>query len=343
MASFGMMGALAGFGGALVNQGERLGKQEDADLQMERDKKLQSWLLQAREEYAVKAEGRAEERAIASEGRADTRTIAGEQRGMTNRAAERGAIVDETVANAPRLRDVKAADRKAEKMVEYDPEVTGARIGAEETSARSKAKVEREGMIASGNDPQYVAALRRLSQAKHVEGLGSVMQAELAKLGIEEKKKVGALYEQYENSTDPKEKAAIKDKLTLRGIIKTGEFDTEQVATTTLDKDGNEIKTTRTQRRGAGVPTGGAQDVKVDGKVIGRASSVEEAKRLVEQHKKAPSAAPAPAVPGRPLYNAPLATLKRLANKPNGVSTDEANQARAELQARQGESRMSTF
>lgn len=50
-------------------------------------------------------------------------TIRGEQRGIQNRATERGLIVDETVANAPKLRDVKAGDIKAEAMAKLDPEI----------------------------------------------------------------------------------------------------------------------------------------------------------------------------------------------------------------------------
>lgn len=49
------------------------------------------------------------------------------------------------------------------------------------------------------------------------------------------------------------------------------------------------------------------------------------------------------AVPGRPYYNTPLADLQRMATKPRGVSSDEANAARAEINARKGESRMSAY
>lgn len=51
----------------------------------------------------------------------------------------------------------------------------------------------------------------------------------------------------------------------------------------------------------------------------------------------------APTVAGRPLYNTPMSELQRMATKPRGVSTAEANDAQAELEARKGEPRMSAL
>ena len=51
----------------------------------------------------------------------------------------------------------------------------------------------------------------------------------------------------------------------------------------------------------------------------------------------------APEVPGRPLYNKDMSELQRMARRPIGVSTAEANEAQAELEARKGESRMSAI
>ena len=48
-------------------------------------------------------------------------------------------------------------------------------------------------------------------------------------------------------------------------------------------------------------------------------------------------------VPGRPLYNESTADLTRMAKRPKGVSTAEAAEAQAELDARKGESRMSAL
>ena len=53
--------------------------------------------------------------------------------------------------------------------------------------------------------------------------------------------------------------------------------------------------------------------------------------------------AAAPEVSGRPLYNTNLSELQRMAKRPLGVSTAEANDAQAEIEARKGESRMSAI
>lgn len=50
-----------------------------------------------------------------------------------------------------------------------------------------------------------------------------------------------------------------------------------------------------------------------------------------------------PEVPGRPLYNKSTSELQSMAKKPRGVSTAEANDAQAELEARKGEPRMSAL
>ena len=50
-----------------------------------------------------------------------------------------------------------------------------------------------------------------------------------------------------------------------------------------------------------------------------------------------------PEVQGRPLYNASRGDLVRISRKPPGVSSAEAAEAQAELNARQGESRISSF
>jgi hypothetical protein len=51
----------------------------------------------------------------------------------------------------------------------------------------------------------------------------------------------------------------------------------------------------------------------------------------------------APQVAGRPFYNTSISDLQKLAKRPKGVSTAEANAAADELEARKGESRMSAI
>lgn len=111
--SMGMIGALGGMGngtgvgGALMAQGSFLQKQEEADLEMGRTKSLQSWLMQAREEYTIKSEDRAYSRMKETEGRSDARTKTAD--------IERDARTWQNEQDrAPVKRVMKAADKSAE-------------------------------------------------------------------------------------------------------------------------------------------------------------------------------------------------------------------------------------
>lgn len=237
MASFGLIGLASGIGGQMV-------KDADRENEMAGKRDFETWRLEVLDQYQQKSESRAE-----------ARTIDSEKRGLVNRATERAAITDETVANAPRLRQVKVDDAKATKLSEFDPEVTDARLSAEEKSARQKAKVEREETIATGRDPAYLAAKRKLAQAGHIEGLGSVAQAKLANLKLEELQQVNSLIKEFETTTDEARKAKIKEALTVRGIIKPTESDIEKVVESEYDDMGNQVKKVeRTQKRGVGAP-----------------------------------------------------------------------------------------
>jgi hypothetical protein len=245
---------------------------------------------------------------------------------------------------------VKNAPNKAAAMLagELSPEVVKAKAGQVGAEAEARSKAETKGLIDRGNDPTAVRAVRNLAQAQHVEGLGSVTQAKLAQLSIDEKEKVSGLIDEFETTTDPKRKAQIKESLTVRGIIKPGEYDTEKVTEEKTDKDGNVIKTERTQKRrpdGAAPEAAGKNgwdsatgEVYKGGKVVGKAANEKEARSVYG------GGAPAPAsVAGRPMYDKPTSELTRLSAKPKGVSTEEANAARAELEARKGESRIGAF
>lgn len=103
MASFGMMGALGGVGASLQNEASIMQKEEEAVAADARRTKLEQWLMTAREEIAIKAEGRAETRAIASEGRARA----------TKREDDDYAYGKE-VERAPEKRARKVEDQNAE-------------------------------------------------------------------------------------------------------------------------------------------------------------------------------------------------------------------------------------
>lgn len=116
------MGLMNGISAAAYAGGEIFARgalaDQQASIQAERDKRLAEMQEQA--------------------------SIRGEQRDIQNRATERGLILDETVANAPKLRDVKAGDIKAEAMAKLDPEITALQNKAktEALTAEEQAKLD---------------------------------------------------------------------------------------------------------------------------------------------------------------------------------------------------------
>jgi hypothetical protein len=154
-------------------------------------------------------------------------------------AAETGVAVDRTTAVGQAQTGVDVAREDA---------LRPGKVATTKSTALATGEAERENLAAYGRDAGARAGAR--AKAGDSESLASKMQARLAGLGIDEKQKIQALITEYENpSTSPERKAQIKDSLTVRGIIKPGEFDTEKVTTETTDDAGNVTKTERTQRR----------------------------------------------------------------------------------------------
>ncbi len=108
MSGLGMIGALGGMGngtgvgGALMAQGAWLGKQEDADADMARKTKFEQFLMQARNEYAVQAEGRANTES-------DRRAL----RDTTAARSQDEYAYGKKVERAPGEREMKVADETA--------------------------------------------------------------------------------------------------------------------------------------------------------------------------------------------------------------------------------------
>jgi hypothetical protein len=154
-----------------------------------------------------------------------------------------------------RKRDIADVKPKAEAVAEAAPIVAGGEAAAAPIKAAGvaaaapiQASADAAAQIIKTNTPGYLDSVTKEAGAK--ESLASRVQARLANLGIEEKRTVQALIKEYENpSTTPDRKAQIKDSLTVRGIIKPGEFDTEKVTTEATDEDGNTVKTERMRRR----------------------------------------------------------------------------------------------
>jgi hypothetical protein len=118
--NYGMIGAIGGAGAGFAQQGKFLEKEEHADAQAGREKNLQAWLMQKREEFAIAAEGRAETRAVASEDRGEARTVRTEDR--TDQRTEKKADRDFERAQreAPVRRTIKAEDTKSDHRAKSD-------------------------------------------------------------------------------------------------------------------------------------------------------------------------------------------------------------------------------
>lgn len=251
-------------------------------------------------------------------------------------AAETGVAVDRTTQVGT-----------AQTGVELDREgkLAPAKVKTAGLIASEQDRVRREGVIASGSDPAYLKAERAIAMTRHFDsgaGLRKV-QEEAARLDLEGKKVAKALIDKYTAEKDPIKKAELIQEMTVRGLIKSGEFDTEKVTEEKTNPDGTVVKTERTQKRKPGTtdltdPKGGSEvryDAQGNAYVKGP-----DGKPMLQSAAGKPAAA-APSVPGREYYNTPTPELKRMATKPRGVSTAEANAAQAELDARQGEARLS--
>lgn len=73
----------------------------------------------------------AERKAITLQKLQEELNIRAEGRGLDNRTKERQMVVDEGIANAPRLRDAQIEDFKAKKRAEYSPEMQDMELGAD--------------------------------------------------------------------------------------------------------------------------------------------------------------------------------------------------------------------
>lgn len=103
MASFGMMGALGGVGASLQNEAAIMQKEEEANAADARRTKFEQWLMNAREEIAIKAEGRA-----------NTESDRRQARDTASARAEDEYKFGKKVERAPQERQIKADDQTSE-------------------------------------------------------------------------------------------------------------------------------------------------------------------------------------------------------------------------------------
>lgn len=183
--------------------------------------------------------------------------------------------------------DAALTRQKASLGVEVAPQVAQAQGILDE----AKQDTERAGVVAQGQDPEYMSALkareRALALARHVETSDSVARAELTRMEIGDRKRLDTLYDQQaavQNDTtlsdeDRQKKLrpivtsiqAIKSKNSPMGQ-RDPELDTQTVTEEKINPDGSTTKTQRKEVRrpgqgagGGAAPTGPAAGTVVNG------------------------------------------------------------------------------
>jgi hypothetical protein len=127
------------------------------------EKNIQSLIMEDRMK-------RLEEHRVATQ---EAATIRGEQRKIENDKTVRAQIVDETVANAPRLREVKVADARAVAQAEInlktDPKNVELIAAAEAAKAKYAAVAAKDLQAELLQDPKYLANMKAVLQVEHPE------------------------------------------------------------------------------------------------------------------------------------------------------------------------------
>lgn len=331
------MGILSNFiGGAAQAGGEILQRERESGVRVKESQdiarfnddlatKREQTLAALRNQYQIDAEGRGEER-----------TIAGEQRGLTNRASERQAIVDETVANAPKLRDVKVEDAKAVKRAEYDPEIQALmrKAETEKLTASEQAKLD----FYTQNRKAIIGQTRDEAEARRDrsgDGLRA-LQMESARIKLDMEKAESKLPPAVKGSiaSIQKQADAISAAITKAELDGSASPEAVQKYQTRLSELNGQItklyepylserdRASLAPKAPAAVANAwddATGDVIANGKVIGKAKTAAEAKAMI--------AAGARSVPQPPPKGAPAPSgppVDRLRDQPIGILTPMA-------------------
>ena len=156
-------------------------------------------------------------------------------------------------ADVLRTQEVGAAQTGVD--VDREAALAPGKVKTEGLLLDARAEAERKATIARGSDKGYLSAERALAATKHFDdgaGLRKV-QEEAARMTLDEKKNANKLITDYRAEKDPVKKAEIIQEMTIRGLIKPGEYDTEKVTEEKINRDGSTTKTERTQKRKPGM------------------------------------------------------------------------------------------
>lgn len=267
-------------------------------------------------------------------------------------AARATSKMDTDEKLAPRARAIKVGDYKAGEMAKLDPEIQALQRKAknEDLTAAEQAKLD----FYSKNKTAIVGQIRAEAQARHIESAGSLAQAALAKVQLENAQTASTLRTQLAEaraSGNDDAVQAIQQQIT--DLAFTGKdtaaayrtYSTAQAKLLDLEAKladdskmlnpgqiasiRGEIEEARAVQRqaakdlGVSIKDKGAvgvmQDVRVGGKVIGQASTPEEAQALVAQFRKGGKAPtdPKPAPKAAEPASAPRPLFTRGAPSPN--------------------------
>lgn len=206
---------------------------------------------------------------------------------------------------------------------------------AEAAAAKVRATGKAEGDVTKqfGNDPLYIAAQRKLAAAKHIESADSVARAELVRMEIGDRKRLGGLYDELarldgDTTMPEKDKAAkvrtvtsqimaIRGKNGQGGGGKDPELDTQTVVEKSIGADGKETTTTRKEVRRPGQGGGSGQDPLL--------ADMEAARKRSGAATKAPAAPAAPPSRGDQLRAQYRQELDALEQMKSGTQTPTRN------------------
>jgi hypothetical protein len=231
--------------------------------------------------------------------------------GELEKARQLGSIdVDSKVALAQNLSPIQIATARG--------------IRDAENAAETQATIDR------GSDKDYLKSFKALNAAKETP-LNQVQTA-LAQIQLGNAKRLDELRAEFGKTADPARKEAIRDEV----MLLSGKDKEDFMPVPLKDEMGNVTgyKIFDKHRGNWIEPKGDAAAANNDPLNLRGSTGVNPAPAT----NKSPIS-----MPGRPLYDTPISELQRRAARPRGVSTDEAREAQAEIDARQGESRMSAF
>lgn len=205
-----------------------------------------------------------------------------------------------------------------------------AEAAAEAGKAKARAQAESEIAKQFGNDPLFLKAQRNLAQAKHVESSDTAARAELVRMEIKDRKRLGELYDglaalEADAGMKPEVKAAQAKAITTQimaikskngqGGSRDPELDTQTVVEKRMGADGSETTTTRKEVRRPG------QGQQNSDPYANIAKALEDGRKP----KEAPKAQEAPKTRGQMLRAEYEQALSDLEQMKSGTQTPSLN------------------